>query len=102
MKAKNSYTKSHKTESTNISGGDSPSNVLDCDETLTGTNFTAILNNKNDNNYLMQKFDFERADLFLNNDKASSTNKLDPFQTEFMNPAANVSEEKEETLEEAV
>jgi hypothetical protein len=61
IKTKGSFGKAytHKTESTYISGGDSPSPLLDCDETLS-TNFAALLNNKNDNNcFWVEKFDPE-------------------------------------------
>jgi len=65
IKTKGSFGKSaytQKTESTCISGGDSPSPILDCDETLS-TNFAALLNNKNENNcgFWVEKFDPEEG-----------------------------------------
>lgn len=49
----------HKTESTCISGEDSPSPVLDCDETI-NNNFGTVSNNKVENNcFWVEKFDPE-------------------------------------------
>ena len=101
MKGKGSFTKSHKTESTNISGGDSPTNgLLDCDETL-GSNFTAILNNKAENNcneLLVEKFDFEtRANDIFSQGRNANDRANKQFSEAFIQ-----ADEKEETIEEAI